>query len=219
MGINKNFDPRYWIRRYRLGSFDRKYGTDTLFFFKKNESAKVSSINKDNKGYTSIKNVEVLKDAFQNSPVKLNNLIFLDIGCGKGRPLMEALLMPFKEVIGIEIDPKIAEIAKSNLYKFKKKLNIHTPTKIITSDFAVSDLPKGNLFIFLNQPFGELSTKLLLDKIVKHKGKATICYCKPTFGYIFDESLEKVKYDDKKEIHGANHINFWIKAKPKKIDW
>jgi len=211
MGINKKIDPRYWLRRFQAGAFDRKYGTNTLFLFKKNEVAKVSSINNDNKGYTSIKNVDVLKDAFQNSPVNLNAFKFIDIGCGKGRPLMEALLMPFKEVIGIEIDQNIAEIAEKNLSIFKEKLKIDTPSTIFKCDFVKTNLPSGNLFIFINQPFGELTYDLLLEKIINHQGQVILCYYKPTYGYIFDKSLEAIKYDDKSKVYGVNHIKLWRK--------
>ena len=39
---------------------------------------------------------------------------FVDLGCGKGRPLLVASEFPFQRVVGVEIAPRLAEIARQN---------------------------------------------------------------------------------------------------------
>jgi SAM-dependent methyltransferase len=41
--------------------------------------------------------------------------VFVDFGCGKGRVLHQAARRPFRRVIGVEISPALAEIARANL--------------------------------------------------------------------------------------------------------
>lgn len=42
---------------------------------------------------------------------------FLDVGCGKGVVLKEALKYPFQKVSGIELQPELVKIANKNLKK------------------------------------------------------------------------------------------------------
>src|SRR5688572_21174130 len=39
---------------------------------------------------------------------------FVDLGCGKGRPLAVASEFPFRRIVGIEIAPELAAVARSN---------------------------------------------------------------------------------------------------------
>lgn len=45
----------------------------------------------------------------------------IDIGCGKGRVLMLATEYAFREIIGIEIDPRLTRIARKNLHKWTQR--------------------------------------------------------------------------------------------------
>jgi cyclopropane fatty-acyl-phospholipid synthase-like methyltransferase len=40
---------------------------------------------------------------------------FVDFGCGKGRVVHQAARRPFRRVIGVEISPVLAEVARNGL--------------------------------------------------------------------------------------------------------
>src|SRR6185503_12151373 len=40
---------------------------------------------------------------------------FIDFGCGKGRVVHQAARWPFRRVIGVEVSPELAEIARAGL--------------------------------------------------------------------------------------------------------
>jgi SAM-dependent methyltransferase len=53
--------------------------------------------------------------AIENAPVDLSRFYFVDVGCGKGRPLLIASQYPFKHLVGIEYSAKLCDQAHANL--------------------------------------------------------------------------------------------------------
>ncbi len=45
--------------------------------------------------------------------------VFVDMGCGKGKVVLLAAELPFKRVVGVELSPKLARIAKNNLRTYR----------------------------------------------------------------------------------------------------
>jgi SAM-dependent methyltransferase len=207
MNIKKAIDPRHWLRVYRAGAFDRGHGTDTKFRLKSDEKTKVSSVNQDNFGYTTIKNVDALRSAIEKCPINIEHATFVDIGCGKGRPILEALDYPFVRVTGIELDPQIAEAASRNVEIYKRRKNIATPASIVCQDAASANLPVGNLFVFLNQPFGEATTEQLAWRLASHCGDLAICYIKPTFAHVFDRFFGRSEWPASENVKGWTRFN------------
>ena len=186
MKIPKMFDPRYWIRVWQSGAFDRANGTDTRFSRKSDEKQTVASHLGDSFGHTTIKDVELLERALASCPLPIEDCTFVDIGCGKGRPLLEALLFPFRMVWGVEIAPDLARIAQSNIDTLKRRRRIPTPATVICGDAALCDLPAGNLVVLLNQPFGEATTRIVAQRLWAHDGAVALLYVKPTFAGAVD---------------------------------
>jgi predicted RNA methylase len=207
MNIRKAIDPRHWLHVYRTGAFDRTYGTDTRFRLKSEEKTKVSSINQDNFGHTSIKDVDALRYAIATCPINIERATFVDIGCGKGRPVLEALDYPFVGVTGIELDPQIAAVARRNIEIYKQRKNISKPASIVCQDAASANLPGGNLFVFLNQPFGEVTTEQLARRLVSHSGDLAICYIKPTFAHVFDRFFDRSGWPNSKNVKGWTRVS------------
>ncbi len=49
------------------------------------------------------------------SPFRLTDYAFIDIGCGKGRVVLLASEYAFREVVGVELNPQLASVARRNL--------------------------------------------------------------------------------------------------------
>jgi SAM-dependent methyltransferase len=96
---------------------------------------------------------------------------FLDIGAGKGRAMLVASELPFREVIGIELNSSLAETAQRNLDRW---LASHAadvtspplaPTHLYQQDALTFDLPRTPTLAFLFHPFEAPVLKLLLRRI------------------------------------------------------
>ncbi len=104
--------------------------------------------------------------------------VFLDLGCGKGRPLLMAAEAGFQKVIGIELNPRLCAIAEQNAsYLQKKQLRSHLT--VIQGDVAKISLPEATHY-FLFNPFDESTLREFLKKAVaatKNSSKArTLIY-------------------------------------------
>ena len=102
-------------------------------------------------------------------PFPVEDYTFVDIGAGKGRAILVAAECPFREVIGIELNPTLAAIARRNVEIVSKpgavsegEPELLSPISVIQADVLACDLPAGPTLAFLFHPFeAPLLTKLL----------------------------------------------------------
>jgi predicted RNA methylase len=89
--------------------------------------------------------------------------VFVDLGCGKGRVVwFVATRCRLKRIMGIEIVPELARMARENIAKSKTRLL--TPVAIVEGDASEVDLSEGTVY-FLNNPFGEKTLHKVLENI------------------------------------------------------
>lgn len=127
---------------------------------------------------------------WQSTPPErpLNNYIFIDIGCGKGRAVLLASELPFKEVLGVELNPALARIASANV-KIWEATNPHaSPMRILTQDATEIALPTTPCVLYLYNPFSaHVMTRLLqhLEKALRKKPHPLdILYFTPDAGHL-----------------------------------
>lgn len=102
-----------------------------------------------------------IRRAFKHIAVSPGRDVFLDYGCGMGRVLVVAATLPFRRVIGVELAPELADIARDNLRKAAKKLNCQQ-TEVVTADATSYRVPPDVTVIFLYNPFhGPVLAKVL----------------------------------------------------------
>jgi len=99
---------------------------------------------------TPVAQAEALLDA---SPLAPGRATFVDLGAGMGRVVMLAARRPFRAVIGVEISPALVEIARENLATVRDPLRIARDVKIVGADAASYAFPRGDLVIFMYNPF------------------------------------------------------------------
>jgi SAM-dependent methyltransferase len=88
---------------------------------------------------------------------------FVDFGCGKGRAVHQAARRPFRKVIGVEISPALAEIARAGLRAGGRHRRCGD-VQIVVCDAAEFEVPDDLTIAFLNDPFhGET-----LDVVLRH---------------------------------------------------
>jgi SAM-dependent methyltransferase len=78
---------------------------------------------------------------------------FLDIGCGKGRALMLASELPFRRIVGVELNPALTNIAESNLTKWKALSHACGEIEVLNVDALLAPIPEGPVTVYIYNSF------------------------------------------------------------------
>jgi SAM-dependent methyltransferase len=104
-------------------------------------------------------------------PHPIRRYTFVDIGAGKGRAILVASELPFHQVIGVELNPNMADIAQQNVDRWQQAHATDTtapalaPIRLIEQDALDFDLPRTPTLLFLFHPFEAPVLKALLRRI------------------------------------------------------
>jgi SAM-dependent methyltransferase len=104
-------------------------------------------------------------------PHPISSYTFIDIGAGKGRGLLVASEFRFRKVVGIELNPTLAAVARQNVAHWTAS-HVEDPTsphlapiQIIEQDALDFDLPATPVLLFLFHPFEAPVLRQLLRRI------------------------------------------------------
>lgn len=92
----------------------------------------------------------------------LEQFTFIDIGAGMGRAVLLAAEMPFRSVVGVELNPSLARIARRNLAVWRAAGRARTSARIVCCDAAQFKFPLGHCLAFLFNPFAATVMRRLL---------------------------------------------------------
>jgi len=104
----------------------------------------------------------------------MNNLtfppesVFVDLGAGKGRPVLIASGYGFKKVVGVEYSPILCEIARKNIAAYREKTGNATEMEIIESDVIDYEVRNDENVFFLFNPFDGN----VLDRVMGNIGRS-----------------------------------------------
>jgi SAM-dependent methyltransferase len=94
----------------------------------------------------------------------LEEFTFVDVGAGMGRAVLLASSLPFKTVVGVELHPGLAMIARKNARLWRAARRDRAPLKIVCRDAVEFAMPEGPCLAFLFNPFGATVMRRLLVK-------------------------------------------------------
>jgi SAM-dependent methyltransferase len=107
---------------------------------------------------------------------------FVDFGCGKGRAVHQAARRPFRRVIGVEISPALAEIARAGLAARRHQHRCRD-VQIVVCDATEFPVPDDLTIAFFFDPFhGEtLDTVLrgIVESIDRRPRRVSLIYGHP----------------------------------------
>jgi SAM-dependent methyltransferase len=92
---------------------------------------------------------------------------FVDLGAGMGRALLLASEYPFHQVVGVELHPALARIARKNAAVWRTLGRARVPLRMIRGDAVEFEFPDGPCVAFLFNPFGAPVLKKLLTALAK----------------------------------------------------
>lgn len=126
--------------------------------------------------------------------------VFVDYGAGKGRAVVLASTYPFKRVIGVEIAPELAAIARENLHRASKRLQCQQ-IEIVTVDASKYSLPDDTTIVHFFNPFRDETLSKVAHNIkallLRSPKQLTVLFANP-------HNFEQV-------LRGGNSIpNNWI---------
>jgi SAM-dependent methyltransferase len=132
--------------------YDLEFGTDT----KENVSLFELNIESNNSIYgTNYQRSKPgsLKRVLQDLEVEYAKYVFVDVGCGKGLPLLAACECDFKKVVGLEFSPELCAIARRNVEIVGAKLGVTASVEVQCVDAVKWTFPPEPLVVYLFNPF------------------------------------------------------------------
>ena len=95
---------------------------------------------------------------------------FFDMGCGKGRAVMLASEMGFRECAGVELDPGLAAMARKNLEAWERTGKARCPVRVMEGDATEIALPELPLLVYVYNPFRGPVMRKMLERLEAHAG-------------------------------------------------
>jgi 16S rRNA G966 N2-methylase RsmD len=155
--------------------FDALYGVCTADPVRLSEL----SINTDNWVYGQKYEAVPMQDflgLMNDLHILYDDFTFIDMGSGKGRAVLLAAMLPFRNVVGIEFSESLVGICRNNLDTFRKDILICNNIEIICQDASLYKITSENTVVFFNNPFRLTIFKKVIDNITMSKGRLIILY-------------------------------------------
>ena len=174
----------------RIHPFDRFHGTDTSGVVSEKDLPAQEIARTYAVGYAGSQ-PSVLRLALAELP-RLDGYTFVDLGCGKGRPLLVASEFPFRDILGVDLSSPLAQVARRNASIIANRFPARTSVRVAVGDASNYPLPPGNLAIFLYNPFhAELIANVVAGVEAALAAEARsiyVIYYNPIAGHCFDAS-------------------------------
>jgi len=134
------YNPVALCRRYSHHAFDRRFGVTT-------------------RGYSDLRYeptpAPALAKTLEALPVDPSELVFIDIGSGKGKVVLLASTYPFKKVIGVELYEEFHAVAVDNLARFPRERRRAADVVLECVDAAEYQFPPEPSVVYFFNPFAE----------------------------------------------------------------
>jgi SAM-dependent methyltransferase len=122
----------------------------------------------------------------------LSDYALVDVGCGKGRVVMLAAEHPFREVVGVELNPNLARAARKNLRRWMRRPRACSRVTVVEGDALPVPFPDGPVVIFFFNSFEREMVALLLKRLAdlsaRRAAPIDLIYVHPEFGHCMQET-------------------------------
>ncbi len=183
--------------------FDRVYGTDTSGRASHDQLRSGKRSDVFNVGYAGSQ-PSVIRKALSQIPCP-REATFVDLGCGKGRALVVASEFPFPRIIGVELSPLLAQVARANAAKVARRFPERSEIRIVEDDALSFEIPRGTTVIYMYNSFHRRVMKGVVERIrgVATGSKIFVVYYNPVHFDLLDGCpefarfyVDKIAFDD-----------------------
>ena len=175
-----------------LHPFDRRFGTDTSGFIPGSHLITNHPHDRYSTAYygMSPSRFKAAIEKWMSRGPKIADYSFVDLGCGKGRALLMASELPFRQAVGVELHPELVRIANTNFNTWRAHGRAVCLTSILLGDAIAYALPPGPCLLYLFHPFSEPLMELLVAHLSEQlKGRSDsleVIYFNPEAGQAFE---------------------------------
>jgi SAM-dependent methyltransferase len=117
---------------------------------------------------------------------------FVDLGCGKGRPLVLASEFGFQRILGVEISPALAAVARANAAAIGAGYPARTPIEVLLGDATAAPVAGRRVVYYMYHPFDRSLVQLLVTGIARQLMAGVehgfFVYYNPVHGDVLDRS-------------------------------
>lgn len=178
---------RRWAERE--AAFDRARGVDTAGTISIAALEGIVSDSSDDAKRYEATDPEPLAAALAGLGIDYPAYTFLDLGCGKGRVLLQAAEWPFRRVVGVEFAPSLHATAVRNIAADRGPRRCPDVAAVL-GDAAEFPIPAGPLVVFMFNPFGESVMARVLENLARsHRDEPRdmrILYWNPELAALLD---------------------------------
>jgi len=169
--------------------FDRQFGTDTSGRLSVLASQLPPELREDARSYEPTPQA-VMHHLLRRLPIRYEDFVFIDAGCGKGRAMLLASLYPFARIVGIELSSITSRVAQRNVDAFAQHAGPRqkcTSIEVLCRNVLEYRMPDANLVVFLYNPFQGAVFQAFMDRIHHFSSRhpereVIIAYCNPWSG-------------------------------------
>lgn len=207
---------------YRTHPIDRMLGTDTGGIYPPESATGTNGPEAGNLPYMGSQ-PSIVRHALKQLG-DVSGRTFVDIGCGKGRPMIVATEFAFDAVLGFDIAAPLVDIANRNGAIVARRFPHRTPMHAFVEDAMTMRFPARNIVVFFFNPFGaELMTIMLrrLEQALSDGAieRLTIVYIYPTCAHVFDGSPMLERQTSFNAPYAANEIGYGPETQQEVIIW
>ena len=116
---------------------------------------------------------------------------FVDLGCGKGRAVMVASGLGFREVLGVELNLGLARIAQENVELWRRGGRAAAPIEVVCADATEVQFPEPPLLVYLYNSFQAPVLRQVLKRLEAlaepRGGVIDVLYLVPEHNSVFHE--------------------------------
>lgn len=196
-----------WQRQH---PFDRMHGVDTSGAIQANDLGFDANLVEHSNPYSGSQ-PSIVRRCLATLP-DAAEYTFVDLGCGKGRPLLVASEFPFQRVVGVEIAPRLAEIARHNAATVSRRGGQQTPIEVEIGDAATTAAPTIRTVYFLYNPFNAVLIGAVAGNIAAQLGErlehAFIVYYNPVHARVFDRSPHFARWSARSFPYAPDEIGY-----------
>jgi hypothetical protein len=124
------------------------------------------------------------------SHLAIANYSFIDLGCGKGRAVLMASELGFRQAIGVELHPSLAKTAEKNMALWAVAGRAACPVRILCQDAAEFAFPEGACLLYLFHPFTAPVLTRVIERIeadfATHPRPLDVIYFNPEAGELLE---------------------------------
>jgi predicted RNA methylase len=140
---------------------------------------------------------------------------FIDLGCGKGRTLLIAAEHGYRHVVGVELDPDLAQVARRNIAAYTAVKPQWTGTiEVVEGDAARYELPGTPTVLFLFNPFGPDTLRAVVAGI-----EQSLTACPRPFVVVYYNPVHQALMDGSGLLRKAARTTGWTAYASAQCHW